>query len=72
MRKKSNVMFLFAVIIYSFLIFYKHDAHEKETKRLIYQVDNSRAQSKVPIKQYPQKDKIKLTIASFLKPKCLG
>lgn len=48
MRKIKNVMFLFAVIIYGFVIFSKHDAHDRVTKLLIIQVDNLKGTVKSP------------------------
>ena len=48
MRKINNVMFLFAVIIYGFLIFSKHDPHDRVTKLKIIQVDNLKGTVKSP------------------------
>ena len=48
MRKINNVMFLFAVIIYGFLIFSKHDPHDRVTKLKIIQVDNLKSTVKSP------------------------
>ena len=41
-------MLLFAVIIYGFLIFSKHDPHDRVTKLLIIQVDNLEGTVKSP------------------------